>query len=50
VGYGDRSFNNGEFQMSDYETGYQQFRKMVGEDQIGPLVERFKSIFFPYGL
>ena len=30
--------------MSDYERGYEQFRKMVGDDRIGPLIDRFKSV------
>ena len=30
--------------MNDYQRGYEQFRKMVGDDNIGPLIERFKSV------
>ena len=30
--------------MNDYERGYEQFRKMVGDDRIGPLIDRFKSV------
>ncbi len=30
--------------MSDYDAGYQQFRQMVGEDKIDPLIQRFKSV------
>lgn len=30
--------------MNDYERGYEQFREMVGDDKIGPLIERFKSV------
>ena len=30
--------------MNDYERGVEQFAKMVGDDKIGPLIERFKSV------
>jgi len=29
---------------SDYEKGYAQFAQMVGEDQIEPLIARFKAV------
>jgi 4-carboxymuconolactone decarboxylase len=29
---------------SDYEKGYAQFTRMVGEENIGPLIARFKSV------
>ena len=34
----------GEISMNDYGRGYEQFRKMVGDDRIGPLIDRFKSV------
>ena len=30
--------------MDDYQQGYEQFKKMVGDDQIGPLIDRFKAV------
>ena len=30
--------------MNDYEKGYAQFARMVGEDKIEALVDRFKSV------
>ena len=30
--------------MNDYERGYEQFKKMVGDDNITALIERFKSV------
>lgn len=30
--------------MNDYQRGYEQFRKMVGDDKIQPLIDRFKSV------
>ena len=30
--------------MTDYERGFEQFRKMVGDDRIDALVERFRSV------
>jgi 4-carboxymuconolactone decarboxylase len=30
--------------MGDYERGLEQFRKMVGEERIGALIERFGSV------
>jgi len=30
--------------MNDYERGYEQFRKMVDDDKIGPLIDRFKAV------
>jgi len=30
--------------MNDYERGYEQFRKMVGDDNVEPLIDRFKSV------
>lgn len=30
--------------MNDYKRGYEQFRQMVGDDKIEPLIERFKSV------
>jgi 4-carboxymuconolactone decarboxylase len=29
---------------SDYEKGYAQFARMVGEENIGPLTDRFKAV------
>ena len=31
--------------MSDYERGREQFRKMVGDEQIDHLIERFQSLW-----
>ena len=30
--------------MNDYQRGYEQFKKMVGDEQIGPLIDRFKAV------
>ena len=30
--------------MNDYERGYQQFKQMVGDDQIDALIDRFKAV------
>ena len=30
--------------MDDYQRGYEQFKKMVGDEQIGPLIDRFKAV------
>ena len=30
--------------MNEYERGYEQFRKMVGDDKIEPLIARFKAV------
>ena len=30
--------------MTDYERGLEQFRKMVGDDKIDDLIERFRSV------
>ena len=30
--------------MDDYERGYQQFKQMVGDDQIDALIDRFKAV------
>ncbi len=30
--------------MNDYDRGLAQFRKMVGDDRIDALIERFKSV------
>jgi len=30
--------------MNDYERGNEQFRKMVDDDKIGPLIDRFKAV------
>jgi 4-carboxymuconolactone decarboxylase len=30
--------------MDDYQRGYEQFKKMVGDEQIGPLINRFKAV------
>jgi len=30
--------------MNDYERGYQQFRQMVGDENIDALIARFKSV------
>lgn len=31
--------------MTDYERGFEQFRKMVGDDRIDALLERFKAVY-----
>ena len=31
--------------MDDYQRGFEQFKKMVGDEQIGPLINRFKAVF-----
>lgn len=30
--------------MSDYDAGYQQFRQMVGDENIEPLIQRFREV------
>ena len=30
--------------MDDYQRGYEQFKQMVGEDKIEPLIDRFKAV------
>ena len=35
--------------MGDYERGFEQFRKMVGDDRIDALVNRFKSMCPDFG-